>query len=328
MSTFLTFLNTANAETLTKVQGISESVAENIIAARPFDTVEDCLKVKGMGKTLLVRLESYADAQEDEAENRALIPVKEEAKSALVEKSMPMKESSEGDEDFLSRVWRGFVAFLRALLKLILIAALIVVVGVALYYGLPYINRTFIAPVEQNTSEISGLQEEIFTLQTQVNELTTRVTMLEQSVEAHTVSINQLQAMQTVLETELQTNKNQALLDLKHEVMMSRALDTLARGRLYLAQSNFGLAREDIQAARDLLAELQAEKPDDALDAVITRLDLALGNLPAFPVIAAGDLEIAWQILMTGEAPIPPTSTETPTPSAIETFTPSPLPPP
>jgi DNA uptake protein ComE-like DNA-binding protein len=326
MNTFLSFLNTADIETLTKVPGISGSIAENIVAARPFESADDCLKVKGMGRSLLARLEAYAEAQENESENRAMTPVKEEAMPAPVEESGTGHESSEEDENLLSRVWRGIVAFLRALLKLILIIALIVVVGTALYYGLPYINRTFIAPVEQNTSEITGLQTEISALRTQVNELTVRVTALEQSAEAHTVSINRLQEMQTMLETELQTNKNQALLDLKHEVMMSRALDTLARGRLYLAQSNFGLAREDVQSARDLLAELQTEKPDDALDAAIARLDLALGNLPAFPVVAAGDLEIAWQILMSGEAPVLPT--ETPTPFDVETATPSPFPPP
>lgn len=326
MNTFLSFLNTADIETLTNVPGISGSIAENIVAARPFESADDCLKVKGMGRSLLARLEAYAEAQENESENRAMIPVKEEAKPAPVEESGTGHESSEEDENLLSRVWRGIVAFLRALLKLILIIALIVVVGTALYYGLPYINRTFIAPVEQNTSEITGLQTEISALRTQVNELTVRVTALEQSAEAHTVSINRLQEMQTMLETELQTNKNQALLDLKHEAMMSRALDTLARGRLYLAQSNFGLARKDVQSARDLLAELQAEKPDDALDAAIARLDLALGNLPAFPVVAAGDLEIAWQILMSGEAPVVPT--ETPTPFDVETATPSPFPPP
>jgi hypothetical protein len=72
---------------------------------------------------------------------------------------------------------------------------------------------------------------------------------------------------------------------------------------LYLAQSNFGLAREDVKSARDLLAALQKESDDAARGQAIARLDLALGNLPAFPVVAAGDLEIAWQILMSGEAP-------------------------
>ena len=134
--------------------------------------------------------------------------------------------------------------------------------------------------------------------------------------------------MQAELDTQLQANKDKIMLDLKHEVMMTRALDTLARARLYLAQSNFGLAKIDVQAARDLLTELQAETNDKLLSQVIARLELAIGNLPDFPVVASGDLEIAWQILMSGEAPMIPTETFTPTPAALETSTPTPLPPP
>ena len=62
---------------------------------------------------------------------------------------------------------------------------------------------------------------------------------------------------------------------------------------------------------------LQAEDDDEALDQAIARLDLALGNLPAFPVVAAGDLEIAWQILTSGEAP----ATATPEPTIVSTPT-------
>jgi hypothetical protein len=104
---------------------------------------------------------------------------------------------------------------------------------------------------------------------------------------------------------------------LKHEVMFTRSLDMLGRARLYLAQSNFGLARQDVSSARDLLAALQAETEDEARGQAIARLDLALGNLPAFPVVAAGDLEIAWQILISGDAPV----TATPEPTIESTPT-------
>ena len=203
-------------------------------------------------------------------------------------------------------------------------------IGALLYYGLPYINSTFIAPVERNTAQIKTLESEISALQTQLNDTTVRVDTLEKSVEAHTLSIQKLEGMQAELDAQLQTNNDKVLLNLKHEVMMTRALDMLARARLYLAQSNFGLAKIDVQSTRDLLAELQAETDDELLLQVISRLDLALGNLPDFPVVASGDLEIAWQILISGEAPVIPTATfsPTPTPAALETSTPTPLPPP
>lgn len=325
MSNFLNFLNTADADTLTKVSGITNSIAENIIAARPFESVEDCLNVKGMGKTLLARLQSAAEEQAPEAE--ANLPVVSEALSALVEKTPPAQENVEEQESFLTRLGRAFINFLRALLKLILISALIVSVGAALYYGLPYIQRTFIAPVEQNTAEIKDLETEIAALQTQLSEMKTRVDALETSVEAHTLSIQKLEGMQTALETQLQNGSDAVLLELKHEVMFTRVLDVLARARLYLAQSNFGLAKADVQTARDLLAELNAEKNDAIFTQAISRLDLALGNLPDFPVVASGDLEIAWQILMSGDVPptptpVPPTATPEPTLEVTPTATP------
>ena len=58
MSSFLDFLNTADIDTLTSIPGINRMLAEELIAARPFDSVEDCLKVRGMGKNLLARIQS------------------------------------------------------------------------------------------------------------------------------------------------------------------------------------------------------------------------------------------------------------------------------
>jgi hypothetical protein len=152
-------------------------------------------------------------------------------------------------------------------------------------------------------------------LQTQLNETNSRVGTLEKSIEAHTASLTKLDEIQTSLESKIQKSQDETLLQLKHEVMYTRALDMLGRARLYLAQSNFGLAREDVKSARALLGTLQAENDSKTLDQAIARLDLVLGNLPGFPVVASGDLEIAWQILASGEAPV----TATPEPNATNT---------
>ena len=73
MSDFLNFLNTAEFDTLTKIPGITRPIAGNIIAARPFDSVEDCLHVRGMGKSLLARMQSNFEAGENASESRAMI---------------------------------------------------------------------------------------------------------------------------------------------------------------------------------------------------------------------------------------------------------------
>lgn len=323
MSRFLDFLNNADLNTLTQIPGVNRQLAGNLIAARPFDAEEDALNVKGMGKTTLARLQSFAEGQGDEAENSAMIPVEPEAMPVPVEKNPPAQDEAKEQDSFFRRLGRAFRSFMIALLKLIMLAILFAAVGALFYYGLPYIQRTFIAPVEENTAQIDTIESEIAALQTQLDAMNTRVTALEGSIEAHTISIQKLEEMQVRLETELQESNDAILLELKHEVMFTRALDILARGRLYLAQSNFGLAETDVQSAHDLLVELNAEKNDGVLTQTISRLDLALDNLPEFPVVASGDLEIAWQILMFGDVPPTPTSTPTPFESEPPTSVPS-----
>lgn len=321
MSDFLHFLNTADLNTLTQVSGVNRQLAGNLIAARPFDAAEDCLNVKGMGKAILARLQSFAGARENAAENRAMVPVAEEAMPAPVEKIPPAQDSAKGQDSFFQRLGRAFLFFLKAFARLVMLIVLVAAFGAMFYYGLPYIQRTFIAPVEENAAQIRRMESEIATLQSQLDETSARVAALEGSIEAHTDSIARLADMQKTLETQLEENNDAVLLELKHEATFTRALDVLARGRLYLAQSNFGLAKTDIQTARDLLAELNAETNDAVLQKAIERLDMSLGSLPEFPVVASGDLEIAWQILVSGNAPA---ATATFTPAPIETATPTP----
>jgi DNA uptake protein ComE-like DNA-binding protein len=318
MSDFLNFLNTSELDTLTKTSGITQVIAGNIIAARPFDSIEDCLNVRGMGKNLLSRMQSTFEAGENDSESRAIIQVDEEAAPAPLEQSQPPKKSANADDPFLSRLGRAFVVFIRALFRLIATALVIGGIGAGFYYGLPYINQKVIVPIEKNSAKIKQVEVEVKTLQTQLDETNSRVDVLKKSIETNTASLTKLDEIQATLEKEIQTSHDETLLQLKHEVMFARALDMLGRARLYLAQSNFGLAREDVKSARDLLVTLQNDTKDEARGQAISRLDLALGNLPAFPVVAAGDLEIAWQILMSGEAP----ATATPAPTLELTPTP------
>jgi len=326
MTDFLTYLNTADIDSLTKVPGISVAIAGNIIAARPFYSVEDCLNVRGMGKNLLARMQSNFEAGENASENKAIIQVEEEEPPAFIEKSQPAQESVKEQSSFFSRLGKALIVFIRALFRLIAILIVIGGIGAALYYGLPYINQKVIVPIEQNRADIRQVKADVKALQTQLDETNSRIDTLEKSIEAQTASLTKLDEIQATLESKIQTSQDETLLQLKHEVMFTRSMDMLGRARLYLAQSNFGLAREDVKSARDLLATLQAEAKDEARGQAIARLDMALGNLPAFPVVAAGDLEIAWQILMSGEAPATATPestiTSTPTVEATPTVTP------
>jgi hypothetical protein len=321
MSDFLNFLNTAELDKLTKTPGITRQIAGNIIAGRPFDSVEDCLHVKGMGKSLLARLQSNFEAGENAPESRAMITVQEEAAPVYIEKSQPAQESVQKEDSFLSRLGQALLNFIRALFRLIAIVLVIGGIGAGIYaalsYGVPYFNQEVIVPINENSASIDKLSSGVEKLQTQIDETDKRVAVLESSIEAHTASLTKLDEIQTTLENKIQKSRDETLLQLKHEVMYARALDMLGRARLYLAQSNYGLAREDVKSAHALLKTLQANNDNLVVDQAIARLDIVLDNLPAFPVVASGDLEIAWQILVNGES----ASMATPTPQAISTPT-------
>lgn len=257
-------------------------------------------------------------------------------------------------QSFWSRMGRAFVKILRFLLILALIAGVVA----AIYFGTPYLYEKFILPIEENTARLEEIEDkqasdmaqltgQITDLKSRLADLETRqttsaqalaeaegqITALETAVEAHSETLEQLDAIQAALDTlALESSENEsrfedagsALAEVQRQVTLSRAIEMLSRARLYLYESNFGLARLDVQAARDLLLSLQTDIPtekNDTLQEVITRLDLALDNLPTFPVIAVDDVDIAWQLLVNGlpdlpaSTPLPDSVTETPLPA-------------
>ena len=232
--------------------------------------------------------------------------------------------------------------FFEFLLRLISWAIILTVIGGGLYFGLPLLYQRYMLPVQENTAELRQLREQqvqsaqiIADLQTrlaamemqqaqQAESLTAmggRLSNIEKEIDAHTESLAALEKMQVTL----QAQDDAASAELKRQVDLVKSMELLSRARLFMYQSNFGLAEQDVQSARDLLAMTRSDAPEtlaDELDAVLLRLDLTLTNLPNFPVTASNDLDVAWQILL-GEVPRPvPTTSSKPTPAI--TFTPTP----
>ncbi len=231
------------------------------------------------------------------------------------------------------RVKRFFVILLRTLLTLMIAA----VIGTALYFGVPYIYEKYILPVQENTEQLAALQTRqaqselaIAGLQARLDAMETaqatanldgRVSTLEEQIAAHTQRLAVLEAMQSALQTRADVTN----VELARQVKLLKSMELLSRARMFLYQSNFGMARQDIQMARALLIEVQPDAPAslaDDLTEILYRLDLTLSNLPNFPVAARDDLDIAWQVLLAG---LPPEeATATPAPGAGAMVTPTP----
>ena len=97
------------------------------------------------------------------------------------------------------------------------------------------------------------------------------------------------------------------------QVSMLRSMELLSRARLFLFEADYGLARRDVEAARNILAAVPAIEGDaEVLTETVFRLDRTLANLPDRPVVASNDLDIAWAVLLGQIPPAPPAVEETP----------------
>jgi hypothetical protein len=239
------------------------------------------------------------------------------------------------------RVRRFFDFLLRLVATLIILG----VIGLGLYYGLPLLYQKYIVPVEQNMVEVTELQawqkqtdQDLADLQSRLEameteqgqnaealtELDERTSGIETEIAAHTKSLAALERMQTELEEQNEATSA----ELERQINMLKAMELLSRARLFMYQSNFGLARQDVKIARDLIATVQKDAPDslaEDLEEVIRRLDLVLTDLPNFPVAASDDLNVAWQILLLGlpEAGSGTSVDGTPMPTLSPTSTPA-----
>ena len=232
--------------------------------------------------------------------------------------------------------------FFRFLLRVISLLILLSLLSLALYLVLPWLYHKFITPVEQNTAQVRELQsqqkqmeQEMAALQTRLStiataqnghdgsltELDQRLSDIETEITARTKSLTELEDMQAKLQAQNQT----VSAELERQINLLKAMELLSRARLSMYQSNFGLAKQDVQIGRDLLAKVQPDAPAplaNELEAVVQRLDMALSNLPNFPVAASDDLDIAWQILLSGLPQATATISETPTPAGTLSSTP------
>ncbi len=156
---------------------------------------------------------------------------------------------------------------------------------------------------------------------------------IDQAVEGLAQAASQSDEEIQALEVELEAVAV-PLADLRYDQFLLRALDLLTYAELHLAQGNAGLARSDVGGARSLLSDLQTQLPahyQNAMTAILARLDLVLGNLPGAPDLARGDLDVAWQLLLRGLTgtgagiglPLTPTLTLTTTLTPTVTITPT-----
>ncbi|NPV85801.1 MAG: hypothetical protein HPY45_07300 [Anaerolineae bacterium] len=195
----------------------------------------------------------------------------------------------------------GLAAFLRGVLRLILVLLLGFVLGIALYYfGSMYFYWQVMQPSldnlarlevletrqaqSQTESRLSQFNQRLTELEKQslkngetIAELQSNVARLEQlsdEVSSELKRLDELEAYLDDVEKQISDHRTEfsalqktltaedaPLAELRREVYILKAMELLSRSRLFMAQNNFGLAQEDIRTARQVLLTMQTETP-------------------------------------------------------------------
>ena len=176
------------------------------------------------------------------------------------------------------------------------------------------------------SAQIQVLEGSFEEMQGEIDALGIQITALESDLAALDGDITELIGLYEA--------ENAPVSALRRELQLVKAMELLTRASFALAENNLGLAQDDIQTAHMILLELQPLIPNyhqDALAAIIERLDKTISNLPNNPVLAAIDIEIAWQLLRMGLPSEPALNSSadavplsSPTPKATSSPTPTP----
>ena len=317
MNTFLNFLNNASREQLSEIPGISPGLSQKIIDARPFDSVQSSLAVKGLGSNLLAKMEKrFEEMQppdpgpepfvEEPVSNQLAIPKLSEPIQAYEPRETPRRPN------FGQRLGRAFSNIFKFLFRLLIAVVILGGIAAVFYFGIPLFQETILQPLSINTEQINQIAtqqaEDLNKVNEQLSVIDTRLATLETSIETHSASIQQLEEMQAMLDQTIVDSQETVTGQLKYQLAVTYSLELIARARLYLSQSNFGIAKQDLQTARDKLSSLLESGLTETqipLEEILTRLDMSIKYLPEFPVIAANDLEIAWLLLIEAASPNP-----------------------
>lgn len=206
--------------------------------------------------------------------------------------------------------WRAVGAFFKFLLRLTIAIVIGILIGVGLYYGVPWTYRTFVRPVQENTARITALEQRTAQEQTrtkaELQGFQERLTTLEEALQAardETASrdealASQAQALRaaTARVATLEAQLLQAEADVQaqggiladfwvaldaaqgtmaaKDAAVSLQVDTL-EGRMALLQT-----AQDLLRVRLLLLEENPRAAAEAVALAISHLERARASLP------------------------------------------------
>ncbi len=216
--------------------------------------------------------------------------------------------------------------FIATLTRILLVALIGLAIGVGAYFGLPLAYRGLVEPVQLNADRIDDLEQQLARTRADLTGLSEHGAERSADLEAASVETREsLGELRVGIEGDLadlaaelddladqvgslgQTVSSQAEalqtlearaepdVEIQRQLTITRALLHLLRARLWLIENDQVLAAAEVQVARDALEGIAG------VESAVARLNQALDELVATPLVASEDLEIAWTLLLSAE---------------------------
>ncbi|MGD2157746.1 MAG: hypothetical protein PVG14_04920 [Anaerolineales bacterium] len=214
---------------------------------------------------------------------------------------MSIEGNTPAKPSFSKRLGNAFVSFLRAFLRLLLLVVLIGIIWAGFYYGVPWLYRMYIQPVQENTSRLEDFQMDY---QQDKDLITDRLDSMQARLEDLEIQSDNVKLALADIQTQLVDIDN-TLED------HNSAIGGIAE--LSTALEEKGTALESLKTALDELSlsveanaeEIQAliDQPGEQ-DEVLAELRQELGLLKIMDLVARARLSLIHNNLGQAEADV------------------------
>jgi septal ring factor EnvC (AmiA/AmiB activator) len=158
--------------------------------------------------------------------------------------------------------------------------------------------------ISELITDIEQISADLDAYQMQQGDLTTQIEKIDQSIIGLMDQDKDLTAQNKDLIASIENLEvEKKLQPIYQDLQVFKVLLQVNRSRLFLVQNNYGLAKQELELASELLNALLLLATEEQENEILlwdARLNLAIGHLPDNPILASDDLEILWSMMANG----------------------------
>lgn len=151
--------------------------------------------------------------------------------------------------------------------------------------------------IEQNAADLDAFQIKFGDMNEQLDKYDKLILNLIKQDEIFVVNDEEFQKSLDNLQID------RKLQPVYQDITLFKVLLQINRSRLYLLQDNYGIAKDELILAKELLNSLLSTASPDQEEIISlwdARLNLAISHLPTNPILANDDLDILWKMMANG----------------------------